>query len=506
MQQIEDLLDSGGYVTVHIDKNAPRAMHKELRKAFAQTEEVAFVEPVRAGWGDWSLVEATLRLLRLSIEQFPDATHFYFLSGDCVPIRPAVDLHQYLKTQGQDIIEAVDFFEGNWIKTGPKIERIMFYHFFNERLQKTLFYLSYDIQRLLGINRPVPEGLKMAIGSQWWCLRRTTVAKILLFLLHRKDVVKFFKRCWIPDEIFFQTLVNSLVPAEKIDNRPPTFLRFSDYGMPTVFYDDHFHFLVAQREFFARKISPHARLLRNRLRAVFKDEEHAEPGESSGRNTIDFTVYAGRIGARFGSRIWDLYSTVDPDDEIYVIVSKKWHVGKRVGYALSEVTKIPFFGYLFDDGGENLGDLGGYQQTAVQAREQPGAYLKIALECHHSNAAIIGIDSTNFGILKKLSERVENLYIIEVENEFSADYLDGHAERAGLMSTRGKSVQRDALHRTILETFRVDSRRLKTVQAREYESIRIWHSEQQRSEIFAKVFKKPAKSFADMVKTVDIKD
>ena len=98
------------------------------------------------------------------------------------------------------------------------------------------------------------------IGSQWWCLRRQTIEKILDFVKKRRDVLRFFSTTWIPDETFFQTLVRHLVPAHEIQTRPLTFLMFTDYGMPATFYNDHYDLLLSQDYLFARKISPEAPL------------------------------------------------------------------------------------------------------------------------------------------------------------------------------------------------------------------------------------------------------
>lgn len=58
-----------------------------------------------------------------------------------------------------------------------------------------------------------PEDLEMMIGSQWWCLRRLTIEKVLDFCKHRPEVPRFFATTWIPDETFF--------PDRRAPCRPP---------------------------------------------------------------------------------------------------------------------------------------------------------------------------------------------------------------------------------------------------------------------------------------------
>ena len=139
-----------------------------------------------------------------------------------------------------------------------KEDRLIYRHYFNERVNKRLFYAALTLQRKLGLERATPAGVDIMIGSQWWCLRRSTIEKILAFCAARRDVMRFFATTWIPDETFFQTLVRHLVPRVEIDPRTLTFLMFTDYGMPATFYDDHHDLLLSQDFLFARKISPEA--------------------------------------------------------------------------------------------------------------------------------------------------------------------------------------------------------------------------------------------------------
>ena len=60
--------------------------------------------------GAWSLVQATLYSIEAAVEAFPKATHFYMISGDCMPTKSADYIHEFLDTQDADFIESFDFF------------------------------------------------------------------------------------------------------------------------------------------------------------------------------------------------------------------------------------------------------------------------------------------------------------------------------------------------------------------------------------------------------------
>ena len=55
----------------------------------------------------------------------------------------------------------------------------------------------------------MPEGLVPHMGSQWWCLTRQTLSAILQDP-ERAKYDSYFRKVWIPDESYFQTLCGSL--------------------------------------------------------------------------------------------------------------------------------------------------------------------------------------------------------------------------------------------------------------------------------------------------------
>ncbi len=298
--QAERLTAAGDFIAIHFDARSDASAFARIAAALADNPSVTLVQRrVACGWGEWSLVEATLRLVTTAVEAFPQATHFYLLSGDCMPIKSAEYAHAFLDARDRDYIESFDFFASDWIKTGIKAERLVYRHFVNERAQKRLFYASMDLQRRLGLERRIPQDLQVQIGSQWWCLRRRTVEAVLDFIARRRDVVRFFRLTWIPDETFFQTLVRHLVPDAEIDSRTLTFLMFSDYGMPVTFYNDHYDLLASQDYIFARKISPDAQELKARLGQLYAAQGVRFPISNEGRGLYAFLTGRGRIGRRF---------------------------------------------------------------------------------------------------------------------------------------------------------------------------------------------------------------
>jgi len=304
--QAESLTAAGDCMAIHFDARARPEAYARIREALKDNPNVTFARKrIKCGWGEWSLVQATLHAVEAAVEAFPRATHFYMLSGDCMAIKSAEYAHAFLDREDADYIESFDYFASDWIKTGMKEERLIYRHWFNERKHKRLFYWSLRTQEKLGLTREVPGDLQMMIGSQWWCLRRRTIEWVLEFIRQRRDVMRFFRTTWIPDETFFQTLVRHLVPEPEIRCRTLTFLMFTDYGMPVTFYNDHYDLLLSQDFLFARKVSPEAKELKKRLGMLYSAEGTEFQISNEGRRLFHFLTGRGRIGRRFAPRFWE---------------------------------------------------------------------------------------------------------------------------------------------------------------------------------------------------------
>ncbi|MAY87083.1 MAG: glycosyl transferase [Pseudooceanicola sp.] len=453
VQQAHRLTAAGDVMAIHFDANAAQADYDRIRHDLADTANVTFAaRRVRCGWGEWSLVQATLHAIQAALDAFPDATHFYMLSGDCMAIKTAEYAHRFLDAHDRDYIESFDFFESGWIKTGMKADRLTYRHYFNERASKRLFYASHAIQKRLGLQRKIPTDLRIQIGSQWWCLRRRTVEWIMDFVAKRRDVVRFFRTTWIPDETFFQTLVRHLVPETEIETRTLTFLMFSDYGMPVSFYNDHYDLLLAQDFLFARKISPQASDLKKRLGRLYAARDVEFQISNEGRNLFEFLTGRGREGRRFAPRFWETESSLGRERELMIVICKKWHVAKRLVEQLRKATNLPAVDYLFNEADTPLPDLGGIQTTLEKRHRHRRSLVRMLFEYYDSNRMILCLDPSNFDLLTDFAADRAELRLLEIDCQFSDSYLAGHARRVGLA---GQQTSAEALAR-LLPTVRND--------------------------------------------------
>ena len=468
--QVDRLTTAGDYVAIHYDKRANG--FEKIKAAVRDNPNAALAERrVRCGWGEWSLVEATLAALRSAEASFPRASHFYLISGDCMPIKSAQFIRDALDQRDKDIIECFDFFRSNWIKTGFKEERLIYRHWFNERTQKWRFYTALELQKRLGLRRGLPKDVEMRIGSQWWCLRRQTVEAVLALLKDRPDISRFFRTTWIPDETFFQTVVRHVVPESEVDNRTPTFLMFSDYGMPVNFYNDHFDLLVGQDGFFARKISPEAQDLKARLGALYAETDRHFDISDEGRRLYQFVTGKGRIGARFGPRFWEKDGTIGRDRSLMIVTCKKWHVAKRLLERVGSVSNLPTIEYLFDEQHTPLPDLGGIETSLEKRARHRRALVRMLFDFHETDKLMICLDPANLQLFQDFHEDRCDTRVLEIECQYSDDYLRGHARRIGLVGdSTGEGVY-EGLLPTIRNAFETESNALRDARFPRYERV-----------------------------------
>lgn len=296
--------DSGCPVVIHVDAGADPAACRRLTESMSGHANIRFVPRRRCDWGTWPIVAATLDAARLMLEAFPAVNHVFLASGSCLPLRPVADLAGHLaRSPRTDFIESVTTQDTSWTRGGLESERFTLRFPFSWRRQRGLFDAYVRLQRRLGYRRPMPEGLVPHLGSQWWCLTRTTLAAILDDP-DRPRLDRFFRHVWIPDESYFQTLVRR--HSRQIESCSLTLARFDAQGRPFVFYDDHLGLLQRSESFVARKIWPQAEGL---YRSFLSAASGATRADGPGPARID-RLFAqaneqrlrGRAGLRMQSR------------------------------------------------------------------------------------------------------------------------------------------------------------------------------------------------------------
>jgi len=207
---------------------------------------------------------------------------------------------------------------------------------------------------------------------------------------------------------------------------------FSDYGMPVTFYNDQFDLLTSQDYLFARKISPEATLLKERLGALWESDRTDFATSREGAKLYAFLTGRGRIGKRYGTRFWERESTLGPDRDLYMVVCKKWHVAKRLLHAASDRLDIRGIEYLFDEAGCPVPHLGGIERTLEKRNRHRRALMRMLFDYYDTDRLMICLDPSNIALMQDFMSDRANTRILELQCVFDDQYLVGHARRVGL--------------------------------------------------------------------------
>ncbi|EPX77599.1 DUF5927 domain-containing protein [Litoreibacter arenae] len=374
--------EHGKPVVIHVDKRVDGPTFEYFKGKLNDLGNVRFSERHACEWGNWSIVAATQSACELMLDSFPEVGHVYLASGSCMPLRPIQELQTYLdKRPRTDFIESVTTDEVDWTVGGLDQERFTLRFPFSWKKQRRLFDRYVDLQRRLKLTRRIPDGLTPHLGSQWWCLTRRTLSAILQDP-RREEFDRYFKRVWIPDESYFQTL--SRLYSTKIESRSLTLSKFDFQGKPHVFYDDHLQLLRRSDCFVARKIWPKAeRLYRDFLAPEARALTMAEPNPLKidrlfGRATERRT--RGRAGlymqGRFPNEGWEngktsgRYSVFEGFTDLFADF-EAWiarRTGNRVHGNLFAKDRVYFAG------GDSVYN-GAISDSAVLRDYNPGAFL-----------------------------------------------------------------------------------------------------------------------------------
>ncbi len=263
-------------VVIHVDRRVKRKAYDCLVKALNDLDNIRFSGRHACEWGTWGIVAATQEASTIMLRDFPQVRHVYLASGSCLPLRPVEEMVAYLTDRPRtDFIESVTTEDVGWTIGGLDVERFTLRFPFSWRKKRRLFDGYVRLQRRLGFRRRIPAGIVPHLGSQWWCLTRQTLSAILENP-ERDEIDRYFRRVWIPDESYFQTLVRQV--SANVESRSLTLSKFDFQGKPHIFYDDHLQLLRRSDCFVARKIWPHAgRLYKTFLSGDPGGQAAAEP-------------------------------------------------------------------------------------------------------------------------------------------------------------------------------------------------------------------------------------
>lgn len=219
---VEKLTEHGDVVVAHIDATADQTPFE------TENPRVSFVtDRVNVKWGGFSQVRAGLALLRAARSRHPEASHVWYISGDCYPMRDPRSLREMLEAHpGRQLINILPLPTPEMGKPITRLSRLWIEH---DPRSNPLALGFKVIQRVV----PQPykrslEGMTPFCGSTWFALTADAVDAVLTSADERRRFTRLCTHTLCSDEHYFHTLLGNSPFA---DDTAPVGM-FTDFVTP----------------------------------------------------------------------------------------------------------------------------------------------------------------------------------------------------------------------------------------------------------------------------------
>jgi hypothetical protein len=204
---------------VHIDKKTDNKLYHQIVRELSNFPNVYFLKRHKCYWGDFGHVLATIKGIQEVFNKNISFDYMFLLTGQDYPIKSNAYIEKTLQeNKGKEFIKYHSLPHDRWEGKYEGFRRIDYWHFylfnkyfcfpekrsFNNRVISLLW--SFLIL-LFPKTRKFPEGFEPFGGSGYWSLTRECVEYIHNFIKQNRAFVNFFKYVYIPDEMFFQTII-----------------------------------------------------------------------------------------------------------------------------------------------------------------------------------------------------------------------------------------------------------------------------------------------------------
>lgn len=248
-------------IYIHIDKKV-KNFDFNYYKNILKKSKLYYVKRVDTRWGDFSLVQCELNLLKAAIKE--QYKYYHLISGVDLPLKTNDEIHTFFNSNNG--LEFIHFCTEQQAINARN--RVLRYHFMRwyKTSNKHINYITRAINEILNaiqyitnFQRKWDRNIKLQYGTQWFSITND-LAK---YVVSKEDWInKYFKYTSCPDELFLQTLTYNSKFRERLyrqemDDNYDSCKRYIDWkrGNPYIFKQDDFEELVNSNKLFARKFS-----------------------------------------------------------------------------------------------------------------------------------------------------------------------------------------------------------------------------------------------------------
>lgn len=251
LEECVEILGQTNDIYIHVDKKKDIFEFNNLRN------KAKFIqERVEVAWGGYSIIEATLKLLRETQNKKYD--YIFVISGECLPLKSDYEIKKFLKEKkGSEFIEKSDD-----IKFMKERLKYCYSNIFYKKNKNILEKIYTKISKgLLKKNKYYKELPKIYGGANWFGITSQFRDYVFKFLDENENYKKAFYNSYCGDELFFQTIAFNSEYKDKIYNFS---VRYVDWKTgpeyPRVLKKIDFSNIAESNSLFARKFDENLNL------------------------------------------------------------------------------------------------------------------------------------------------------------------------------------------------------------------------------------------------------
>jgi hypothetical protein len=245
---VRRLDNDGSSFYIHVSGHASADMYGAMRAGLRGAANVHWTPRVKTYYGGFSLLKATLVGLKEigRMDSLPDYT--ILLSGQDYPLKPPDALNRFFELHsGKSVIHHFALpSERYWRDENGGLDRVRYWHF--ERINYGTRQLRIPL-----IRRSFPSGFRPYGGAALWALSAECLRYVLDFVAQNESFVRFFRHVFIPDEIFFQTIILNSPLGEAIVNEELHYVEWPGGARPATLGFEALPRVMASNKPFARK-------------------------------------------------------------------------------------------------------------------------------------------------------------------------------------------------------------------------------------------------------------
>lgn len=227
---------------VHVDRKTRAGVYAEMRARTADLD-VVFLPRHVCHWGGFGHVRATLKGLDHLYRHEVPFDYVVLLTGQDYPlVSPAHVGRTLAEAGGRSFMTHWPLPHATWDDRGG-LGRVEDWHLVTYRRAHVA----------LPLRRHLPLGLAPFGGAPYWCLSRAAVDFVQGFVQENAAVVRFFEHVYIPDELFFQTILMNSPLRDTVEDENLRYIDWSREPAPAVLTRHDLDPAFASGKLFARK-------------------------------------------------------------------------------------------------------------------------------------------------------------------------------------------------------------------------------------------------------------